>query len=411
MGGAPLRAGISSLTRVSSLGSEGGGKSTAASASGAPSSTWNGFPILPTSPLSSSKQHLFGSSNGSSNRPGSSRENSFEGSPLARSGTSRTSTSAELAGSTSLKRASSLTAAAGAISNPTAGNGLGPAFAKSTEANALGNAYGSPRSRVASARASRDFLPSPTTKTEPSSPRIHVNGHSPLLNGHQLSPPSAKPQQAPPATGSMGVRSNISRRLDRIRGKAGNGGAGTEGETSDGRGGAPMARRESDAGAGWASPDPSDNEPGHLAHTHPHGRSPQRSSLAQLSDQGPFGRRPKLRKNATSFDFGRGFDTDGYKSSGGEEGGGRRRASRGIFAAAWQGFKGSLDAYPGGDDPLGFGQGGPAAMAAARRTASGEMSRSSARRRIIVDESDDEEVKAPREVLDLGDDEYTQLNA
>jgi hypothetical protein len=70
-----------------------------------------------------------------------------------------------------------------------------------------------------------------------------------------------------------------------------------------------------------------------------------------------------------------------------------------------------LDAYPGGDDPLGFGQSGPAAMAAGRRTVSGEMPRSSVRRRIIVDESDDEEVKVPREVLDLGDDEYTQLNA
>lgn len=436
-GGAPLRAGISSLTRVSSTGSEHGGKTSSTyNSPAAPSSSaqWNGSPVLDSSPISVDRQYLGGNGNGGNGahvRPDTSRENSYEGSPLARSGTSRTSASAELAGSSSLRHASSVNSGgAGGTLTPTL---AASALSKNGEgALGIGNGYGSPRSRVASAHVSRDFLPSPTTTngtapTEPSSPRVVVNGHSPLLNGGQFhtSPSQSNAlklqssSSTAQASGTSGVRSNISRRLDRIRGKMGNGGAGTEGETSDaGRGGAstPMARRDS---ADWASPDPSDGEhhPHHLSPGVTHPRSPYRSSLAQLSDQGPLSRRPKLRKNATSFDFGKGFDTDGYKSSGGEESGagagGRRRPSRGIFAAAWQGFKGSLDAYPGGEDAMGFGGAGGAAAARARaaaRAGMGDAGGGLMRRRIVLDESDDEDVKVPREVLDLGDEEFAQLN-
>lgn len=404
LGGASLKGGISSWSKAPSRISEDIKLATNSSSAQSPTH-WNGSPILGASPLSVDRSHLFsGNSKGSStlNRPDYSRQNSFEAAHLSRSGT--TTTSVDFSGSSSLKRASSTTSAAGGLASAA---GLVTAFTKVGDGSAVGNGYGSPRSRVASARGSRDFISSPTSNLDPSSPRILTSSQSPLLHSSPGQSTSAsKPSPSTAVAGPPGVRSGISRRLDRIRGKT-NSGAAEGGDTSDDRGAPPMSRRGS---ADYASPDPSDIEGHHRSpQSQPHRlRSPQRGSLAHLSDTGGS-RRPNLRKNASSYDFSRGFDTDGYKSSGGEETS-RRRPSRGIFSTAWQGFKGSLDVY-GNDDPMPFGAKGTPAAAAAAAAKIAEMSPvGPVRRRIVLDESDEEEVKPQREVLDLGDEEFAQLN-
>lgn len=411
MGGAALKAGLSSLSRAPSRISENGTRLATASVSASPTqptTAWNGSPILGASPLTVDRSHLFsGNSKGPSiaGRPDFSRHSSSDN---GKPGPARTSI--DFSGSSSLKRASSVTSAAGGLA---AAASIATVFTKVGDGSAIGNGYGSPRSRVASARGSRDFLPSPTSYTDPSSPRVVVAGQSPLLQGSPGQAPSGhKSSPSSSAAAPAGVRSGISRRLDRIRGKTSSG-ATEAGDVSDSRGGQALSRRNS---AEYGSPDPSDVE-GHHGLQSPQSRaqrlrSPPRGSLAHLSDTGGGGginRRPNLRKNASSYDFSRGFDTDDCKSSGGEEPS-RRRPSRGIFSTAWQGFKGSLDVYAH-DDPMPFGARGTPAAAAAAAARIAELSpKGPVRRRIIVDESDDEEVKPPREVLDLGDEEYTQLN-
>lgn len=239
--------------------------------------------------------------------------------------------------------------------------------------------------------------------TAPSSPRAHMNGRdylsgaptSPLANGHKQLP-------------SVGVKSNISRRFDRIRGKTMN--VGTDSDASDMY---DAAQRRKNGGAGYSDRSDVDMAGSPRSEDMKLRSPPRRPLLHQLSDQGasPL-TRPDLRKSPTSVDIhsARG-DTDGYRSSGGEEGGiGRRRPGRGLLAAAWQGFKGTLDANPAFDERSAMiaGLGGHYHREHSLKTR--DVNHAPRRRRRMALESDDEEEKPVRDILDVGDDVYAQLN-
>ena len=226
-----------------------------------------------------------------------------------------------------------------------------------------------------SGQSSREHLPDLSSSPRPAfgSPTAKKSSRF-RLSSPQLDGPS--PTTNKPAV-TEGIRSNLSRRLDRMRKKPN-----TDVETSDVSRSALVASG-SVTDLAW-TPDVSEGEG--LARSSPRVQSP-------VADQGKF-RRSRMRKNGTDG-AGKSVGIDSMDApSGGEEG---LKSRRGRFlAAAWQGFKVSLDTYPGGDGRL------PAGPAALERRV---------RRRIIyADESDDEDIEVPREVLDLSDEEFLKFN-
>lgn len=274
--------------------------------------------------------------------------------------------------------------------------------------------------------------------TAPSSPRMYTHGRdymtggptSPLAYSHKPLPAVSAQQQ------SAGVKSNLSRRFDRMRGKSLH--VGTDSEASDA---ATNGRRQIDAlglvkfdngtGSGGIHSDPSDGEVRSAYAGHQSPTSPRRRPLLhQLSDQGtsPVSpvKRPTVHRSPTSVEVPKRqhfMDTEGYRSSGGEDGGGlsnmgpgRRRPGRRLLAAAWQGFKGTLDAYPPFDHHNGLvaGLGGHTHSSLTYSPVTRQPSAARRRRATMLtaEESvdDDDDKGAWREVLDIGDDEHVALN-
>ncbi|KAK4055690.1 hypothetical protein OIV83_000236 [Microbotryomycetes sp. JL201] len=156
--------------------------------------------------------------------------------------------------------------------------------------------------------------------------------------------------------------------------------------------------------------DPSESETG----GHPPGTSDGFGDLP--TNSAATGRRMTSRDLSLGS---RGYDSEGLRSSGedmspsgiGANGIGRavrRRGgqSRRLLAAAWQGLQKTLDAYPGFDDSPNFGHPGLHPIPVHKPVRPYQNA-------VIEDESDDECVgliRPPREVLDIGDEEFDKLN-
>ncbi|GAA5902834.1 hypothetical protein JCM6882_009138 [Rhodosporidiobolus microsporus] len=339
-------------------------------------------------------------------RPGQQRQSSYEGSPFART----TSFSNEPYPSSPLRRSTSLsTPAPGSprsLHNPAVGRPTSSGYAISQT---------SPRSRLASAQASREDLPETANAPGgPLQPNVPTSRHR-----HSAS--------------HEGFRHGLSRRFDRIRGRT------TDGDASDfgpgslaGR--SSSFRRPSDVYehvGGNGSAEPSEGEGLLRSPSKRFGSpTPWANGNGAMSDSSRrHSMRPYLRKNATSVDLTRanGFESDGFVRSSGDEGsaggGVWRKASRGLLANAWQGFKATRDGYPDHDPSAGglgaaFGSGnggGADSMLEEQRRREAEMRR----RRIMEEEEEesDEEEEAsrrkrpPREVVDLGDDDFARINS
>jgi len=334
-------------------------------------------------------------------RPFQPRQPSYEGAPFARSKHSFHSSDGVYPGSP-LRRSTSLSAGANGTAHPRSPvHPSSPLFGR----DAVGLASdGSPYSRGGSALASRDDLPLGSGAASISTSR-HRGSHST----------------------TEALRSGISRRLDRIRGR-------TMDEAS-----ATATALDSQA---HDSPAQGRSDSDYAA------RSPSRRPQPPLPSPGSGGElgaasrrqfeRPYLRKNNTSVDVTRpsGFESDGPMRSSGDEalmGGGAaggkawRRASNRILQSAWQGFKTSLDTYP---DPWGYppavrpttalgGSGGRGRLAA---SGPGGRDTDGALRRSHIAEAEEEEDsegewaatrrrrRQPREVVDLGEDDFGRLN-
>lgn len=254
---------------------------------------------------------------------------------------------------------------------------------------------------------------------------------SPLAYSHKPLPPI---NGQPPHTG---VKSNISRRFDRIRGKSLQ--LGTDSEASD----APMhswhpmlGLANGGGNTSGAYSDLSDAElRSDRASLHHRSPGPRRQPLLHhASDYGSSPpspvKRPLIYRSPTSVELHKRentMDLEGYRSSGAEDGGsfaggaghqhvvGRRRPGRRLLAAAWQGFKGTLDSYPPFDHTgaLAAGLGGHNTHSSGSYSPLIRASSAAARRRrtvMYVEESDDDDEVVPREILDIGDDEHAALN-
>ncbi|GAA5889673.1 hypothetical protein JCM8208_001093 [Rhodotorula glutinis] len=339
-------------------------------------------------------------------RPFPPRQPSFEGAPFARSKHSFHSSDGVYPGSP-LRRSTSLSTGPNGTAQPRSPiHPPSPLFGRDTVGLA---SDGSPYSRGGSALASRDDLPLSSS--------VGAGGASTTASRHRGSHSTTE-----------ALRSGISRRLDRIRGR-------TMDEAS-----ASVSALDSQA---HDSPAQARSDSDHAA------RSPSRRPQPHLPSPGSGGEhgattrrqfeRPYLRKNNTSVDVTRpsGFDSDGPMRSSGDEalmGGGAaggkawRRASNRILQSAWQGFKTSLDTYP---DPWGYppsvrpttslygsnGRGRLAASGTGGRDTDGALRRSQIAE---ADEEDDSEGewaatrrrrRPPREVVDLNEDDYGRLNS
>ncbi|BGP15069.1 hypothetical protein JCM10213v2_003024 [Rhodosporidiobolus nylandii] len=341
------------------------------------------------------------------------RQLSFEAAPFQRA----TSFSSEPYHGSPLRRTTSLSHADSPAPRSPRSLSYGPLPSISSAANGTPGHASSPRSRLASGQTSREDL-------------LATNGGS---AGGLVGTASRHRHSA----SAEGFRHGLSRRFDRIRGRT------TDGDGSDaGRSAVASDRRPPSDAYEYGSPATNGHASADLA-SEPeitllrspsrrfNPRLPPRQDSGALSDGGRR-RRPYLRKNPTSVDLGHGgggaggingFESDGFVRSSGDEGsaggGAWRRASRGLLANAWQGFKASIDAYPDPHSPrhsaLGALQGGVGADALLdeQRRREAEMRR----RRILEeeeDESDDEEQerkkKPPREVVDLGDEDFARVN-
>ncbi|KPV77434.1 uncharacterized protein RHOBADRAFT_51290 [Rhodotorula graminis WP1] len=266
----------------------------------------------------------------------------------------------------------------------------------------------SPYSRGGSALASRDDLPLSSSAGA---------GASSTTSRHRGSHSTTE-----------ALRSGISRRLDRIRGRTmDEASASATALDSQAHDSPAQGRSDSDYAARSPSrrPQPGLPSPGS-------GGEPGAAARRQFE-------RPYLRKNNTSVDVTRpsGFDSDGQMRSSGDEalmGGGAaggkawRRASNRILQSAWQGFKTSLDTYP---DPWAYppsvrpttslygsgGRGRSAASGPGGRNTDGALRRSQIAE---ADEEDDSEGewaatrrrrRQPREVVDLNEDDFGRLNS
>ncbi|BGP47172.1 hypothetical protein JCM10450v2_003024 [Rhodotorula kratochvilovae] len=324
-------------------------------------------------------------------RPGQVRQTSYEGAPFSRSKHSFHGSDGVYAASP-LRRSTSLSASAsGQPRSPVQGVGAGANGSRESGA-ALLYSDGSPQSRIGSARASRDDLPS--------------------LVGTGGAASSSTSRHRHTGSTAEALRTGISRRLDRIRGRTMDDASAPEGLDTPVLG-------ASDSDYALRSPARRGQAPLPLPQAST-GSSGHASSAARRHV------RPYLRKNNTSVDLNRvsGFDSDGFVRSSGDEAliGGApasgmwRRASRGILQSAWQGFKTSLDAYP---DPWAYppranglhGGGGPGAL-----RMSGMDDDALGRGRIVEanedDESEDELLRRrrqPREVVDLGEEDFARL--
>ncbi|GAA5822132.1 hypothetical protein JCM11251_004867 [Rhodosporidiobolus azoricus] len=340
-------------------------------------------------------------------RPSQQRQSSYEGSPYVRT----TSFGNEPYPSSPLRRSNSLSTPA----PPSPRSLQNPSGRPTSSIYALNQT--SPRARLASAQLSKEDLPE-TAAIGPLQPNHLTSRHR-----HSAS--------------TEGFRHGLSRRFDRIRGRT------IDGDASDfaypgagGRGGS--FRRASDVlehvppgGGGCAAPSEGENRVM---------RSPSKrfGSPTLWSSGGGNGAlsdssrrqslRPLLRKNATSVDLTRpnGFDSDAFVRSSGDEGsagaGVWRKASRGLLANAWQGFKASRDGYPdheslslGLTSAFGAGVGGAETMLEQQRRREAEMHRRQIREEEEEDSEDEEEEprrkRPPREVLDLGDDDFAGINS
>ncbi|GAA5973906.1 hypothetical protein JCM21900_000815 [Sporobolomyces salmonicolor] len=324
-------------------------------------------------------------------RPSSgARGSSYEGSLFGRSGAS--TGGSEIYIGSPLHRSTSLTAAA-----PPSPSKAG-LYASLDSYSHRPPDPRSPRSRLASLRGSKDdLLPEDDAVGPISTSSGHRHRHST----------------------SEGMRSGLTRRLDKLRGKV----------TDDEARAAGRGRRGSDGTAELGASAVSSDAESNLL------RSPSRRFNTPLpfarsalnltsvsgdntgSDTGPW--RPYLRKNAASVDLGRpphqggsGFESDGVVRSSGDEGGmstSWRKTGKGLLAGAWQGFKGALDAYPDpySQPPYGSSAGRAQMGVGMRQSRVEEMTR----RKILEEESEDEERQRPqREVLDLGDDDFAHYN-
>ncbi|KAK4056595.1 hypothetical protein OIO90_002443 [Microbotryomycetes sp. JL221] len=159
------------------------------------------------------------------------------------------------------------------------------------------------------------------------------------------------------------------------------------------------------------------------------GQSP-RSSLMPARGIDPRTRAMGNKQRFSSVDLTsstRGYDSEGLRSSGEEmlspvHGPGSITSHRGIgnavkrrggqsrrlLAAAWQGLQKTLDSYPGFDESPNFAQGGlhpqPVPKPDQRRHAMRNVAEDD------TDEEDEKVVKFQREVLDIGDEEFDQIN-
>ncbi|GAA5900304.1 hypothetical protein JCM5296_003034 [Sporobolomyces johnsonii] len=318
------------------------------------------------------------------------REPSYEGSLFGRSGAS--TGGSEIYIGSPLHRSTSLTAAV-PPSSPNSGlyGSLDSHSSRQPHAR-------SPRSRLASLRGSKDDL---------------------LPEEDAVGPMSTSTGPRHRHSTSEGLRSGLTRRLDKLRGKI----------TDEEARAAGPGRRGSDAMAELGASALSSDAESHLL------RSPSRRfntplpfarsalNLTSLSGDNTgsdtASRRPHLRKNAASVDLGRpahqvgtGFESDGVMRSSGDEGGmstSWRKTGKGLLAGAWQGFKGALDAYPDpySQPPYGSASGRAQMGMGMRQARMEEMTR----RKILEEESEDEERQRPqREVLDLGDEDFAHYN-
>lgn len=291
-----------------------------------------------------------------------SRENSFEGSPLARA--SRTSLDALLAsptGGAGVRRAGSLGSASVASPKSAGFSSLGTITSHVDFGGALQPIPSRPRN--GSKNASLEHL------SEPSSPRL----------GPFYSPPAHHHVTLHKHSQSDGLRQGVSRVVNKIRGKAS-----TDVEASDVVGaGRKRTGLESAPDGGLLSRDVSDVDVAIPPRVH------RPASSSGLSDQGGIGRsRIPGRKHVE------GHHDGGYKSSG-EEGGGRRRFFFGPFGVGPQ-KKGRMVV----DSEGGEGK----ALAACGNGATPKITHR------IFEDSDDEDQPIPREVKDLGDEDFARLN-
>lgn len=262
----------------------------------------------------------------------------YDGSPLARSGTK---TSVEFS---SLRSTPSVSSTASIQMNPITPK---PPFATLTTIASVDQAS-SPRQEL----AEFDVL-----HRLPTSPSLVYQG------------PSSGSKSSISAPSEGGLRSNLSRRLDKIRRKPVEPDASSD--ISRGKGGGKMDLFDVSVGA---TPEVSEGE------GPPVGRTTSRKSIFPRSDQSTFGRRRVESVKVVEGD------------ASGDEGRFRRRLTKGARWAR-QGLRGASDAYPI-DEPR-FDTG------AERST----------RRTILrmVESDDEEEYQVPREVLDLGDEEFAKL--
>lgn len=332
-------------------------------------------------------------------RPFQPRQPSYEGAPFARSKHSYHSSDGVYPGSP-LRRSTSLsTGPTGQVQPRSPVHTASPLLGR--DPPGLGG-EGSPYSRGGSALASRDDL------------SVSVGGGGGGTSSTSRHRGSHSTTEA--------LRSGISRRLDRIRGR-----------TMDEAGASTTAL---DAAHDSPAQPPSDSD--YAVRSPPRRAQPPLPSPSSGGERRPF-ERPYLRKNNTSVDVTRpsGFESDGFVRSSGDEalmggvpgpgGNAFRRAGNRILQSAWQGFKTSLDTYP---DPWAYppamhstrslrSSGGRAGLAASR--GAGESAADGTMRRSQIAEADedfDSDVewaayrrrRQPREVVDLGEDDFGRLS-
>ncbi|GAA5841336.1 hypothetical protein JCM9279_000617 [Rhodotorula babjevae] len=342
-------------------------------------------------------------------RPFQPRQPSYEGAPFARSKHSFHSSDGVYPGSP-LRRSTSLSTGPNGTAHPRSPvHPSSPLFGR----DAVGLASdGSPYSRGGSALASRDDLPLSSTAG------AGVGAASISTSRHRGSHSTTE-----------ALRSGISRRLDRIRGRTmDEASASATALDSQAHDSPAQGRSDSDYAARSPSrrPQPPLPSPGS-------GGEPGAATRRQFE-------RPYLRKNNTSVDVTRpsGFESDGPMRSSGDEAlmggaaaGGKawRRASNRILQSAWQGFKTSLDTYP---DPWGYppavrpttslyGSGGRGRLKASGtggRDTDGALRRSQIAEAEEEDDSEGDWAAAtrrrrrqPREVVDLGEEDFGRLNS
>ncbi|TNY22085.1 hypothetical protein DMC30DRAFT_170731 [Rhodotorula diobovata] len=333
-------------------------------------------------------------------RPFQPRQPSYEGAPFARSKHSYHSSDGVYPGSP-LRRSTSLsTGPTGQVQPRSPVHTASPLLGR--DPPGLGG-EGSPYSRGGSALASRDDL------------SVSVGGGGGGTSSTSRHRGSHSTTEA--------LRSGISRRLDRIRGR-----------TMDEAGASTTAL---DAAHDSPAQPPSDSD--YAVRSPPRRAQPPLPSPSSGGERRPF-ERPYLRKNNTSVDVTRpsGFESDGFVRSSGDEalmggvpgpgGNAFRRAGNRILQSAWQGFKTSLDTYP---DPWAYppamhstrslrSSGGRAGLAASR--GAGESAADGTMRRSQIAEADedfDSDVewaayrrrRQPREVVDLGEDDFGRLSS